>query len=433
MKELKGKSLLLVGFTLFSMFFGAGNLIFPPFLGAQAGPNTWSAMLGFALSAIGFPVLGVIAVARSGGLTKLGERVHPFFAVGFTVLIYLSIGPCLAIPRTASTSFEMAVTPFLGGEQVSLLPLFQLIYSLLFFGAALVLALRPEKLTDRLGKILCPCLLLLITAVFMGCVVSPPGPYGPVQPSYAAAPVAQGFLDGYQTMDTMAALAFGIVIALNIRARGVEDEGAVVRGTIKAGVIAGIVLLVVYSMLAHAGALSGGVFPGAANGAQVLTRVVFALFGPLGLFLLASIFFIACFNVCVGLISSCGEYFHGLFPKLSYRLWAVVFALMSIAIANAGLNLILKISVPILSAIYPVAIVLIVLSFFHRSLRDWNRVYPVSVAVTGLFSVLFAVKDLGVPVPLIGGLPLAPLGLGWLLPAVAGVTLGLLFSSRRVP
>lgn len=430
MKELKGKSLLLVGFTLFSMFFGAGNLIFPPFLGAQAGTNTWPAMLGFALSAIGFPILGVVAVARSGGLTRLSARVHPAFATAFTVLIYLSIGPCLAIPRTASTSFEMAVTPFLPEAQLAHLPLFQLIYSLVFFGGALLLALRPEKLTDRLGKILCPCLLLLIVVVFVGCLLDPPGPYGPVQPAYAHA-TAQGFLDGYQTMDTMAALAFGIVIALNIRARGVEDDSAVVRGTVKAGGIAGILLLAVYAMLAHAGALSGQAFPGAENGAQVLTRVVFDLFGPLGMFLLAAIFFIACFNVCVGLISSCGEYFHGLIPRIPYRAWAVLFAVVSMAVANAGLNLILQVSVPVLNAIYPVAIVLIVLSFFHRWLKGWNRVYPVSVAVTGLFSVLFALKDLGAPIPLIGTLPLASLGLGWVLPALAGIALGVLCSDRR--
>ena len=429
MKRLRGKDLLLVGLTLFSMFFGAGNLIFPPFLGAQAGGNTWSAMAGFLISAIGFPVLGVIAVARAGSLPILAGRVGPRFATGFAVLIYLSIGPCLAIPRTASTSFEMAVTPFLAAEQLALLPVLQFAYSLLFFAAALLLALLPEKLSDRLGKILCPCLLVLIVVVFAGCVISPPGGYGPVQELYTAHPVTQGFLDGYQTMDTMAALAFGIVILLNIQARGVEDEKEVVRGTVGAGIIAGVVLLAVYSMMAHVGALSGDAFPGAENGAQVLTRVVSALFGPLGAIILAAIFVIACFNVCVGLISSCGEYFHGLVPRISYRVWAVIFAVVSMAIANAGLNLILKVSVPILSAIYPVAIVLIVLSFFHRWLSRWRAVYPTAILCTGVASVVFAAADyLPELKNALSGLPLANLGLGWVLPAAAGIVLGLVLS-----
>ena len=250
MKKLSGKRQALVGFTLFSMFFGAGNLIFPPGVGAQAGTLTWPAMLGMAFSAVGLPVLGVVAVARSGGLAALGNRVHPLFSRVFTILAYLSIGPCLAIPRTASTSFEMAVPPFAGPDAP--LGLLQLLYSLVFFVAALWVALRPEKLTDRLGKVMCPILILLIVVTFVGCLVNPLEGYGPPQDAaYAANPVAKGFLDGYQTMDTIAALVFGIIISLNIRAMGVEREEDVVKSTVRAGWIAGAMLLAVYSMLAH--------------------------------------------------------------------------------------------------------------------------------------------------------------------------------------
>ena len=160
MQTLRRRDQLLVGFTLFSMFFGAGNLIFPPQLGAQAGVDTWPAMAGLAVSAVGLPILGVIAVVRSGSLTRLAGRVHPVFATVFTILIYLSIGPCLAIPRTASTSFEMAVPPFL--PEGTPLIWFRLGYSALFFGAAFLVALRPEKLTSRLGRLLCPLLLALV-------------------------------------------------------------------------------------------------------------------------------------------------------------------------------------------------------------------------------------------------------------------------------
>ena len=219
-RRLEGRDLLLVGFTLFSMFFGAGNLIFPPNIAAQAGTQTWPAMLGLALSAVGLPVLGVVAVARSGGLDALGSRVHPAFARVFTIVAYLAIGPCLAIPRTATTSFEMAVPPFVGADAP--IGVYQLVYSLVFFAAALFIALRPEKLTDRLGKILCPILVALIVVTFVGCLVNPLEGYGPATGDYATHAVVKGFIEGYQTMDTIAALAFGIVIAVNIRARGVE-------------------------------------------------------------------------------------------------------------------------------------------------------------------------------------------------------------------
>lgn len=434
-KELKGKDLLLVGFTLFSMFFGAGNLIFPPSVGAQAGTLTWLAMAGMAVSAVGLPVLGVVAVARSGGLSALGNRVHPMFSKVFTIAAYLAIGPCLAIPRTASTSFEMAVPPFVGPD--SPIWAFQLVYSVIFFALALWTALRPEKLTDRLGKIMCPVLILLIVVTFVGCLLNPLSGYGmPQSEAYAASPVVKGFLDGYQTMDTIAALAFGIIIALNIRARGIEEDRAVVRGTVKSGCIAGVMLLIVYAMLAHVGALSGGAFPGAAaNGAAVLTNMISALFGRLGNALLAAIFIVACFNVCVGLICSCGEFFHTQFPRLSYRAWAIIFAVVSLLIANAGLEAILKVSVPVLSTIYPVAIMLILLSLFHRWLEKMHFIYSITILFTGVASLLYALADGGLMPAEFGavlkGMPLAGMGLGWVLPAAVGVILGIILSAIK--
>lgn len=183
MQKLNRRSLLLVGFTLFSMFFGAGNLIFPPYLGAQAGTVAWLAFVGFAVSAIGLPVIGVIAVARAGGLSELAGRVHPRFAQIFALLVYLSIGPCLAIPRTASTSFQM-LTPLVGGDAMR-----QLIYSIVFFAAAFFVALHPEKLTSWLGRILCPTLIVLIFVLFFGCLFHPVAEhYGVPTADYASLP-----------------------------------------------------------------------------------------------------------------------------------------------------------------------------------------------------------------------------------------------------
>ena len=305
MQKLNRRSLLLVGFTLFSMFFGAGNLIFPPYLGAQAGTVAWLAFVGFAVSAIGLPVIGVIAVARAGGLSELAGRVHPRFAQVFALLVYLSIGPCLAIPRTASTSFQM-LAPLIGGDAMR-----QLIYSIVFFAAAFFVALHPEKLTSWLGRILCPTLIVLIFVLFFGCLFHPVAEhYGVPTAAYASLPGLTGILNGYQTMDTLAALNFGAVIALNIRDYGIEDEQQVRRSTIRAGWIAGAMLLLVYAMLTHVGALSGAAWPGGSTGADTLSNIARGLFGPVGQVLLAAIFVIACFNTCVGLIACVGQYFH---------------------------------------------------------------------------------------------------------------------------
>lgn len=423
---------LLVGVTLFSMFFGAGNLIFPPFLGAQAGQASIPAMIGFCLSAVGLPMLGVIAVAESNGLPELAGRVHPKFAAIFTFLIYMSIGPCLAIPRTATTSFEMAVVPFLP-ESMSL-EMAQLLYSIVFFALALLLALRPDKLTDRLGKLLGPALLILILVVFAGCIVHPMGtPNAPIG-KYVSGAAVNGFLEGYQTMDTIAALNFGFIIALNIRAKGVEDNRQIVGETCRAGIIAGVVLFAVYGILTYIGVQSGAAFPGAANGTEVLKSIVMELFGPIGVIILALIFAIACLNTCIGLISCCGDYFAKIFPVFGYRVWACFFAVISMMISNVGLNQILSFSVPVLGAIYPVAIMLIVLAFLHKWLGQFRYVYPVTILLTGVVSVLSALASVEIVIPgitaLIRLLPFYAQSLGWLIPALVGMVIGVLISPK---
>ncbi len=430
MQSLSRRDQLLVGFTLFSMFFGAGNLIFPPQLGAQAGVNTWPAMAGLVISAIGLPILGVAAVVRSGGLDRLAGRVHPLFSRVFTILVYLSIGPCLAIPRTASTSFEMVV-PLLPASASWLLPA----YSALFFAAAFLVALHPEKLTRSLGRILCPLLLILVTVIFLGCIVHPLGGYGPALAPYDSAAPVEGFLTGYQTMDTIAALNFGIVIVLNLRALGVTEESAVIRATVRAGLIASLLFAAVYSMLAHIGALSGGAFPGTTNGAATLSLLVGAVFGPAGTVILAAVFVIACFNTCVGLISSCSSYFHTLVPRLPTSGWAAFFAVLSMVIANAGLDQILAFSEPVLNILYPPAIVLILLSLLPESVQRLSAVYPSAVLFTTAASVLYTLRDLGLHIPVLDGVlsavPLSAMNLGWIFPALFGGVLGIILSLLR--
>lgn len=428
MEKLSVKDRIFIGLTLFSMFFGAGNLIFPPFMGAQAGNHVWLAMIGFAVSAIGLPVLGVAAVALSDGLPKLAGRVHPMFASVFTMLIYLSIGPCLAIPRTAGTSFEMAVVPFL--EEGAKKGPWLAFYSAAFFVVAMLLALKPDKLSDRLGKILAPVLLILIAVVFAGCQLGAGGSYGAAMGSYQANALSQGFLDGYQTMDTIAALNFGIIIAMNIRAMGIKREGAVVRETIFSGVGAGVCLLLVYSALSQIGAAAGAHFAPGENGAQTLSQMVGYLFGHGGNIILGAIFFIACLNTCTGLLSCCSEYFHSLWPRVGYRSWVFIFAASSAVIANAGLTAILKISIPVLNVLYPMAIMLIVLAFLHHRLEKYPAVYPWVILLTGLESLIYVLQNEGFVLPVIGeqlaSIPLYSMGLGWIWTAVVGMVIGII-------
>ena len=441
MTSLNTKQRFLIGLTLFSMFFGAGNLIFPPFLGALAGESTLTAMGGFALTAVCFPVLAVIVVARTGGLDTLASRVHPGFAFLFTLLIYLSIGPCLAIPRTASTSFEMAVKPFFTGEGAMVGTLMgfpldlvaQAIYSVFFFALAYVIALNPEKLTQRLGKVMSPTLIALIVILFVSCLINPLGGYGNVLPPYDVNAFTRGFVEGYQTLDTIAALNFGLIIALNIQAMGVKSTKGVVSETIKAGLIAGVLLITIYIALAHVGATASGAGIMTENGAQTLTAVADRQFGAIGLIILGAIFFLACLNVCVGLLSCCSNYFKNTFPILSYRGWLTVFALCSVVVANAGLTMILKLSIPVLLAIYPVAIVLIVLGLVHPWIARFPMIYPVSIVLTALTGIVSALLQVGVPLPhfkdFIEMLPLASVGLEWIAPAALGAVIGMLISA----
>ena len=428
MKNLSRKDLVLVSLMLFSLFFGAGNLIFPPFLGQAAGSATWVAMAGFFITAVGFPILGVVAVAKSGGLYSLAKRVHPVFAAVFTVLIYLSIGPGLGIPRAGSLPFEMAVAPYLPESISTTLALF--LFTLVFFSVAYWLSLSPAKLVDRMGKVLTPTLLVLISLIFIASIFRPIGAYGEATGEYVTSPFVKGFLEGYLTMDTIAALNFGIVISLAIKSRGVSDEKLVVSNSIKAGVIAGSLLIAIYAVLGHLGATSGGRFGTTANGAQTLTNVITYIFGKPGAVLLAIIFTLACLTTCVGLITSCSQYFATLTSKVSYKGFVRILALLSMGIANMGLTQILSISVPVLNAIYPIAIMLIVLGMMNRVFTGNAMAYRLTIIFTGVVSVVDALGQVGVGVEaltkLFERLPLYSQGLGWIVPAAVGMILGVL-------
>lgn len=426
--KLRKKDMIPVCFMLFSLFFGAGNLIFPPYLGQSAGEYAFAAMIGFLVTAVVLPVLGVVVVARFEGLDRLGQKVGKRFGIVFTVLIYLSIGPGLGIPRAASVPFEMAFAPYLPDGSNS--TIWMAVYSLVFFMVAMWLSLTPGKLVDRIGKFLTPTLLILLLVLFVGFLLRGEVNVAQAREGYENAAFLKGFTEGYNTMDTIAALNFGLVIATTLGSFGLKEKKEIMRHTVLAGVCAGTILAIVYAMLSYMGMCSSGVYDLPDNGAQTLRAIVYQIFGTPGAVLLAVIFTLACLTTCVGLINSISQFFSVTFRKLSYRKWVIVITGFSFVVCNLGLNTILSISVPVLNAIYPVAIVLILLGLTD-SIRKENRfVYPCVVGGTAVTSVIHAMDQGDVSAVLSRFLPLYSEGYGWI--CVAGVLLVVSIAAQAV-
>lgn len=414
--KLSKQNLTTVSLMLFSLFFGAGNLIFPPFLGQNAGANTLPALLGFLVTAVVLPVLAVAVVAEFDGLDKLGLQVGSHFAIIFTVVTYLALGPCLAIPRAASVPYEMAVAPYLpDGANVKL---WMVAYSLVFFALAVWLCMKPGKMMAWLGNLLTPALLALLLVLFVGFLLRGNVNVADAQPAYTSAPFMTGFTEGYNTMDTLAGLNFGMVVATTLVGLGITQKRDKVRCTLYSGIFAGGILAVVYIMLTYMGMASSGVYPIQENGAWTLRHIVYQIFGSPGAVLLAAIFTLACLTTCVGLINSIAQYFATLVPRLGYRGWVFAITGFSFVICNMGLNTILEFSVPVLNAIYPMAIVLILLGLSHRLWQGNPLIYPLTIAGTGLPSIVYALHQAGVPLDVLGvwtsQLPLYDMGFGWL-------------------
>ena len=432
---------LTIGVTLFSMFFGAGNLILPPLLGLQAGTDAVPAMVGFLLSGIGLPVLGVVVVALAGNLHALAGRVHPRFASVFAALVYLAIGPLLAIPRTSSTAFEM-LAPLLPADWP--VAAARCAFSVAFFAVAFAMALRPGRLSRLLGAVTGPALIALIVVVTASSVLAPTGEVtAPVAP-YAGAAASQGFITGYQTMDLLASLTFGLVIAQNIHTMGVREPGAVAREISRAGIVAGALMALIYCGFSFVGATMGSALPGVGNGAAILTASATAHFGLAGTVIIAAIFLLACLNVCVGLVSCCGEYFAETYGasapdptahrlgRVPYRAWALAFALFSCAVSNVGLDMILQLSVPLLSALYPPAIVLVGMGLAARHFDARPASWPLAVAAALVVSVPVALRDAAAPglwLPF-DLLPLAGFGMAWVVPMLIALAVGVLVGRR---
>ena len=420
-----------IGLLLFSMFFGAGNLIFPPFLGAQSGTSFWLAMIGFVLTAVGLPLVVLFAIARvKGGIQAIGNRVHPVFSTIFMVIVYLSIGPFLAIPRNANVAFEMGLMPlpFMNGTDTTIV---LLLFSVVFFLLVYLISLNPTNLERYLGRFITPILLVAIVILCIVSFMQLDGKFLAPTGGYEAGAFFKGFLEGYNTMDALAALAFGIVILTAIRQRGVSDEKQLKGYMLKASFIAGTLLAAVYVSLGIVGgkmAITGEF----ADGTQILSAVSFNLFGNSGTVLIGLIFTLACFTTVVGLTSACGQYFSKLIPKANYKTVVLVTTLIGFTLTNMGLSQILKVSVPFLVTAYPLTIVLIVLTFFHHRFNGSRNVYVSALSFAGVFAVISGLNAFGInlgPIETVRSvLPLASVGLEWVVPALFGTIIGVVIA-----
>ncbi|TWI53498.1 LIVCS family branched-chain amino acid:cation transporter [Pseudomonas duriflava] len=416
MTRLKSLDLIALGFMTFALFLGAGNIIFPPSAGMAAGEHLGSAALGFLITGVGLPLLAVVALARVGGgmdimTAPLGRVAGTLFAIA----VYLAIGPMFATPRTAVVSFEMGIAPFLGDSQSALL-----IYTILYFVVVTLLSLNPGRLVDRVGKFITPVLILALLTLGVTALIKPAGPIGSATGRYLEAPLAEGFLQGYLTMDTLGALVFGIVITTAIRNRGIEDPRLITRYSIIAGLIAACGLSLVYLSLFYLGASSREIAAEAPNGVAILTSYVSHTFGEEGRLLLAVVITLACLTTAVGLLTACGQFFSALLP-VSYRAVVLIIALFSLLVSNLGLTQLITVSIPVLVGLYPLAIVIIALSLASRCWRSPSRVFIPVMGVALIFGLFDGMAAAGfkeyVPA-VIESLPLAQHSLGWFVPVL---------------
>ncbi|MFD2044357.1 branched-chain amino acid transport system II carrier protein [Ornithinibacillus salinisoli] len=422
------KDIFIIGFMLFALFFGAGNLIYPPTLGIESGTSYWAAIAGFILTGVGLPIIAITAISFSkSDVRELADRVHPLFGLIFTSVVYLAIGPFFGIPRAATVGYEMSAVPFTGDSNLSLF-----IFTTVFFVLVFLVSLNPSKMVDRIGQILTPILLLGIFGLCIGGFFLLQNGLEPPSEKYSNAAFFTGFVEGYLTMDAIASLAFGIIVVNAFKDRGVTSQKKLVLSTLKAGVVTGIALTIVYTSIGWIGAemATKGSYN---NGSDILSSAANIIFGNFGSLLLGVIVTLACFTTSVGLVVALGQFFTQI-TNLSYRWIALIVTIGSYLIANQGLNTIINYSVPVLVFIYPIAIVLIMLTFMHRLFGGATSVYRGAIILTAVISFYDGLAAFGIEMANVTSvmekLPLFNIGLGWLVPALFGGLIGWLFRKK---
>ena len=425
MKRLTTRDIFALGFMTFALFVGAGNIIFPPMVGIQSGEHVWVSALGFLITAVGLPVATVIALARvGGGVDSLSTPVGKVAGIILAMVCYLAVGPLFATPRTATVSFEVGIGPLVGENSLALA-----IYSAIYFCLVIVISLFPGKLLDTVGHFLAPVKIVALAILGIAALFWPAGNHLPATEVYQQAAFSNGFVNGYLTMDTLGALVFGIVIVNAARSRGIENTKLLTRYTILAGVIAGVGLTLVYLSLFKLGSDSGSLISQSANGAAILHAYVQHTFGSGGSLFLGVLIFIACMVTAIGLTCACAEFFAQYIP-LSYKTLVIILGVFAMVISNLGLTHLIAISVPVLTAIYPPCIVLVLLSFTLNWWQEAGRIIKPAMAISLVFGVIDGLKasDFSAWVPAsLQHLPLSEQNLSWLPPVVLVIIVAAFF------
>ncbi len=402
------RDIIVVGFALFSMFFGAGNVIFPPYLGMESGPQWLLGFSAYFIADIGLALLGVFALLRVGSSEAVTLRLGKIPAEILMCAIILCIGPMVAIPRTSASTFEMAVAPNIPGVS-------PVLFSVLFFALILALCIKESAVVDIVGKVLTPLLLVGLFAIIIKGIVTPLGEIAAL-PQIANAAVT-GIKAGYQTMDALAALPFGIIVLQSVTAKGYDSGKKQFRVVGGAAVLAGVLLLCVYMGLAYLGATVSAQYTSDIGRAQLIMALVEALMGKVGVILFGVVVGLACVTTAIALTSSAAAYFAELCRgKVSYKVFVIAICVFSAVVSNLGLDRIVAVAAPVLDVIYPPTLVLIFISLLVPRLPD--RVSRGAAIGALLTSVLCTLNANGIHIPFMANLPLYDLGLSWLLPAV---------------
>lgn len=411
----KKKDYIIVGLALFSMFFGAGNLIFPPALGLISGENWFFCMVGFFLTGIGMPVLGIVAVAKSGGTVEdLGNKVNPIFSKILAVITILAIGPLIAIPRTGATVYELGVRPIFSDIN-------PIIVSIVYFSITLFFVINQSGIIDKIGKFLTPILLSIIGLIIIRGLLFPIG--SPINTGINQS-FFMGFQEGYQTMDALASIIFGGIILYSLDEKGYKCLSEKIKITIKAGIIAGIGLSFVYGGLLYIGATGSGIYLQDIERTRLIINISENILGGPGKVLLSLVVSVACLTTSIGLTATVGNYFEKLSKgKLTYRFLVVTTLVFSAIMSVNGVDKIVSFAGPLLSLVYPSVIVLILMSLFDNYINNKN-IYKGSIYFTFIVSFLDII--LGV-----GTLPLSDIGFPWLIPAILGAALGSIYPENR--
>ena len=430
-KKLSFKEIFFIGLMIFSLFFGAGNLIFPAELGAKAGESVFSAMGGFLITGIGLPTIGLLSLAfvsKKGQPEDIAIKVHPIFALLLTCVTYLAIGPLFAAPRTGLVSFEIAVVPFLPSGPKAL---FLFLFSILFFGIVYYLALYPNHFVDRFGKLITPFLLVILGLFIVTSFLHPIAKEAKPSGNYATLPFATGLKQGYLTMDTIVSVIFATLIMNATKAMGIKSAKQTRMIILKAGLVSATCLGIIYSGIAMIGATSG--MSQHVNGAVILSAISHHYFGNFGNILFGVVVLLACLPTASGVLTACSWYFNRLFPQVSYKQFLTAFTLFSAIVANIGLDQLIKVSIPVLNFIYPIMIVLILLGFLSKVIYCSQEIYVGTVLLTSLIGLNDAFKAINPQLDFLSwlALPFSNLGFSWVVPALIGGLLGFIYSKWR--